>query len=85
VTMDEMARRLDAAADDLAGMKADLCRHEPVFDQQGRGAQQLATALRAAWAGQVELAGRLTADLGGLSASVRLAAGNYRATDGEAR
>ncbi|WP_117214511.1 type VII secretion target [Allorhizocola rhizosphaerae] len=79
--MDEIARRLDAAADDVAQMKSDLTRHEWVLDGRGPGAQAVASALQAAWAGQVELAGRLAGNLAGLSASVRLAGGNYRAGD----
>lgn len=84
-TMDSLAASLDLAADELAGMKAELAGEEFGFDRAGKGAEELATMVRAAWDRQCELTVRLAGDLAGLAASVRLAAGNYRATDGEAK
>ena len=84
MSIDDIARRLDAAADDLAEMRSDLARHELALDGHGVGARAVADALRRAWSGQIELSGRLATGLTGLSASVRLAANNYRVADGEA-
>lgn len=82
--MDNLAARLEAAADELAGMKADLAGHEFEFDRAGKGATEVAALLQQAWQNHSDLTSRLAQSLTGLSVSVRVSAGNYRATDREA-
>lgn len=83
MTMEDLARRLDAAADQLAEIETDLRRHDLAPAAHGRAAREVAAALRLAWTAHTERATRLTADLTALSTSVRLAATHYRAADGE--
>ncbi len=83
VAMDDVARRLDAAADQLAEMRADLARQEFAPGTHGRQAREATAALHTAWAGHLEHIARLTTGLTALSTSVRLATTHYRTADGE--
>jgi Excreted virulence factor EspC, type VII ESX diderm len=81
VTIDDLARRLGAAAEELQAVGGELGRGEPVFDPLGKGAQEVAAMVVGAWSAQRDLAARLAAEAGELAASVAEAAANYRAAD----
>lgn len=83
MTVDEMARRLEAAAAQLLSIQAELADHEFVLDRAGKSADELAGLLGAAWAQHQQLSGWLAGSIVGLSTAVGVAAENYRATDGE--
>jgi hypothetical protein len=81
MTMSDLAARLTLAADDLAGMRAELAA-ESDFEVFGRGAAaELAARLTEAWRTQHERLGRLGDSLHELAADVRLAARRYEAAD----
>jgi hypothetical protein len=81
MTMSDLAARLTLAADDLAGMRAELAA-EHDFEVFGRGAAaQLAGHLTAAWQAQGDHLGHLSEQLATLAANVRLASARYETTD----
>jgi len=84
MTIDDLAVRIASAADTLAGMRAELSAHEPVWDPAGKGAADLSLMLGNAWQHHTHLVAGLSGSLARLSTSVRTAAGDYRATDEEA-
>jgi hypothetical protein len=81
MTMSDLAARLDVAADDLAGMRAELAA-ESGFAAFGRGAaEQLAAHLTEAWHARHDELARVGDALSALAADVRLASGRYESAD----
>ncbi|GIH11504.1 hypothetical protein Rhe02_95710 [Rhizocola hellebori] len=80
--LDELARRLEIAADGLAHMRSELASEDPL-KPPGRGpAQELITMVNSAWAQRQTNLASLTSEVTELADGVRLAAERYAATDG---
>jgi hypothetical protein len=81
MTMSDLAARLSLAADDLAGMRAELAA-ESGFEAFGHGAgAELAAHLTEAWQAQHDALDRVGDSLSDLAADVRLASRRYEAAD----
>lgn len=83
MTIDDLAGRLGAAADELDGMRAELEREErePAFDAVGGSQREVFKDLTEAWGRQRELIVGIAEEVRQLSGDVARAAENYRAGD----
>lgn len=82
MTAEQTARRLDSAAEELACVKAELAAAmEFGLDASGPGAGEVLGKLSMVWSRHTELAGRLSAEVSGLSAAVLAATTAYREAD----
>ncbi len=77
----ELARRLESAADDLAGMRAALSAEAPLAPPGAGPAQELITMLNAAWSARQHHLSSLTTEVTDLADNLRRSAGSYAASD----
>jgi hypothetical protein len=80
MTIDELAGRLELAAAEIQGIRAELERSQPMAPSGPRRPEAL-EQIRLAWVAQRELAGRVAGQIRGLADDVAQAAQTYRAAD----
>jgi hypothetical protein len=82
MTIDRLAERLSTAAAEVQGMRGELERFEPdAAAVSGRASHAVLDQIRAAWAGQRDLAASMSERIRQLADDVTLAAQTYRAVD----
>lgn len=78
MTINELARRLETAAGEVEGVRAELDRAQPV---SGVPSREVLEEIRQAWIQQRDLAVQVVEQIRRLAGDVAQAAQNYRAVD----
>jgi len=80
MTIDELARRLETAAGEVEGMRAELERSQPA-PGTGVPPREVLEQIRQAWIAQRDMAARVAEQVQRLAGDVTQAAQTYRAAD----